>query len=105
MSYLVGFMLSVPLCSPVMVSFRKRTKGQALLQQLRYEVGYVVCQVTAVGFEPTPLRTGAWSQRLRPVGQTVMCTRAVVRSCGLELPECRRFDCRVRRVMDLIDMS
>ena len=28
--------------------------------------------VTAVGFEPTPLRTGAWSQRLRPFGQTVM---------------------------------
>ena len=29
-------------------------------------------QMTAVGFEPTPLRTGAWSQRLRPLGQTVM---------------------------------
>ena len=28
--------------------------------------------VTAVGFEPTPLRTGAWSQRLRPLGQTVI---------------------------------
>ena len=28
-------------------------------------------KVTAVGFEPTPLRTGAWSQRLRPLGQTV----------------------------------
>ena len=27
--------------------------------------------VTAVGFEPTPLRTGALSQRLRPLGQTV----------------------------------
>jgi hypothetical protein len=25
-----------------------------------------------VGFEPTPLRTGAWSQRLRPLGQTVV---------------------------------
>ena len=24
-----------------------------------------------MGFEPTPLRTGAWSQRLRPLGQTV----------------------------------
>ena len=32
------------------------------------ECGY---QMTAVGFEPTPLRTGAWSQRLRPLGQTV----------------------------------
>ena len=29
-------------------------------------------QVTAVGFEPTPLRTGALSQRLRPLRQTVM---------------------------------
>ena len=28
-------------------------------------------EMTAVGFEPTPLRTGAWSQRLRPLGQTV----------------------------------
>ena len=27
--------------------------------------------MTAVGFEPTPLRTGAWSQRIRPLGQTV----------------------------------
>ena len=27
--------------------------------------------LTAVGFEPTPLRTGALSQRLRPLGQTV----------------------------------
>ena len=29
-------------------------------------------KMTAVGFEPTPLRTGAWSQRLRPLGQTVL---------------------------------
>ena len=28
--------------------------------------------VTAVGFEPTPLRNGALSHRLRPLGQTVM---------------------------------
>ena len=28
-------------------------------------------KMTPVGFEPTPLRTGAWSQRLRPLGQTV----------------------------------
>ena len=28
-------------------------------------------KMTAVGFEPTPFRTGAWSQRLRPLGQTV----------------------------------
>ena len=30
--------------------------------------------MTAVGFEPTPFRTGAWSQRLRPLGQTVSAT-------------------------------
>ena len=29
-------------------------------------------KLTAVGFEPTPLRTGALSQRLRPLGQTVI---------------------------------
>ena len=29
-------------------------------------------EVTAVGFEPTPLRTGALSQRLTPLGQTVL---------------------------------
>ena len=28
--------------------------------------------VTAVGFEPMPLRNGALSHRLRPLGQTVM---------------------------------
>jgi hypothetical protein len=28
--------------------------------------------VTPVGFEPTPLRTGALSQRLRPLGQSVL---------------------------------
>ncbi len=31
-----------------------------------------VQNVTAVGFEPTPFRTGALSQRLRPLGQTVL---------------------------------
>ena len=30
------------------------------------------CKMTAVGFEPTPLRTGALSQHLRPLGQTVL---------------------------------
>jgi hypothetical protein len=37
--------------------------------------------MTAVGFEPTPLRTGAWSQRLRPLGQTVLM-HAVVHVWG-----------------------
>ena len=32
-----------------------------------------VCdKLTAVGFEPTPLRNGALSHRLRPLGQTVL---------------------------------
>ena len=31
-------------------------------------------KVTAVGLEPTPFRTGALSQRLRPLGQTVLRT-------------------------------
>ena len=31
-------------------------------------------EMTAVGFEPTPFRTGAWSQRLRPLGQPVSAT-------------------------------
>ena len=28
--------------------------------------------MTAMGFEPTPLRTSAWSWRLGPLGQAVM---------------------------------
>ena len=35
-------------------------------------------KLTAVGFEPTPLRTGAWSQRLRPLGQTVLIKKALL---------------------------
>ena len=31
-----------------------------------------IFNVAAVGFEPAPLRTGALSQRLRPLGQTVL---------------------------------
>ena len=31
-----------------------------------------VKQVTPVGFEPTPFRTGALSQRLRPLGHSVL---------------------------------
>jgi hypothetical protein len=33
---------------------------------------YDAVEMTAVGFEPTPLRTGALSQRLRLLGQTVL---------------------------------
>ncbi len=45
--------------------------------------------LTAVGFEPTPLRTGALSQRLRPLGQTVLIRR--LRLCN-----------KVRNCLDLI---
>ena len=41
-------------------------------------------KVTAVGFEPTPLRTGALSQRLRPLGQTVMLTKHPSKGINLE---------------------
>ena len=34
--------------------------------------GLQYVSLTAVGFEPTPLRNGALSHRLRPLGQTVM---------------------------------
>ena len=34
--------------------------------------GFGLHALTALGFEPTPWRIGAWSQRLRPLGQTVM---------------------------------
>ena len=34
--------------------------------------------LTAVGFEPTPLRTDALSQRLRPLGQTVLVDKAML---------------------------
>ena len=44
--------------------------------------------MTAVGFEPTPLRTGAWSQRLRPLGQTVL--RQAFAQVGGRRALCRR---------------
>ena len=40
--------------------------------------------LTAVRFEPTPLRTGALSQRLRPLGQTVMLHRQLSQGINLE---------------------
>ena len=30
--------------------------------------------LTAVGFEPTPFRTGAFNQRLRPLGHAALVT-------------------------------
>ena len=46
--------------------------------------------LTAVGFEPTPLRTGALSQRLRPLGQTVMLTKHPSKGLNLETKMTRR---------------
>ena len=40
-------------------------------------------KVTAVGFEPTPFRTGALSQRLRPLGQTVSAYSCAAAAVGL----------------------
>ena len=45
--------------------------------------------LTAVGFEPKPFRTGALSQRLRPLGQTVDACRR----CGWELAHGRDNPC------------
>ena len=49
-------------------------ENQVVLQRMQVLTN-VAEKVTAVGFEPTPFRTGALSQRLRPLGQTVSaCT-------------------------------
>ena len=47
--------------------------------------GFPGCQrkkLTPVGFEPTPLRTGAWSQHLRPLGQSVHAAQGIAFICG-----------------------
>ena len=49
-------------------------------------------EMTAVGFEPTPLRTGALSQRLRPLGQIV---RYRYSASAIPLPFWLIFFCRV----------
>ena len=60
------------------LSHASRDRGSIPLASLwPVPAAFCLCQpvsvtVTAVGFEPTPLWTGAWSQRLRPLGQTVM---------------------------------
>ena len=47
--------------------------GHRRVSNLRNRCSVTVSnQMTAVGFEPTPLRTGALSQRLRQLGQTVL---------------------------------
>ena len=43
-------------------------------------------ELTAVGFKPTPFRTGALSQRLRPLGQTVMALKPCAELAGREAP-------------------
>ncbi len=47
------------------------TRAAAPQQRSAPRAVHATNRVTAVGFEPTPLRTGALSQRLRPLGQTV----------------------------------
>ena len=64
--------------------------GSAILAEVgRHSATPLAYQrLTAVGFEPTPLRTGAWSQRLRPLGQTVLTQSLALRSycCKTEQP-------------------
>ena len=45
--------------------------------------------LTAVGFEPTPLRNGALSHRLRPLGQTVLIADFEHGLASFELDELR----------------
>ena len=48
--------------------------------------------MTAVGFEPTPLRSGALSRRLRPLGQTVLPLlekKPTFGICGLTYSICK----------------
>lgn len=40
--------------------------------------------MTAVGFEPTPLRNGALSHRLRPLGQTVLVSEELASQQGFD---------------------
>ena len=67
-----------PLCLRARASLMRAViVAQFLWPLVAVPAAFCLCQpvsvtVTAVGFEPTPLRTGAWSQRLRPLGQTVM---------------------------------
>ena len=57
--------------------------------------------MAAVGFELTPLRTGAWSQRLRPLGQTVvlavhgMCYTAISQTLPRFAGACESFPYRL----------
>ena len=73
----------------------RRTSLQFITCQLVFAANE---QMTAVGFEPTPLRTGAWSQRLRPHGQTVtsqsMC-------CVVDGNAARTTDNENRKITDL----
>ena len=70
-----------PLCLRARASLMRAViVAQFLWPLVAVPAAFCLCQpvsatVTAVRFEPTPLRTGAWSQRLRPLGQTV-CTIA-----------------------------
>ena len=50
----------------------QRLRVARLLGREKGPMTHPISEMTAVGFEPTPLRTGALSQRLRPLGQTVL---------------------------------
>ena len=53
------------------VGFGLRCADRASPEVVAVLIAFVK-QVTPVGFEPTPFRTGALSQRLRPLGQSVL---------------------------------
>ena len=58
--------------------------------------------MTAVGFEPTPLRTGALSQRLRPLGQTVLTpTIPAMLNCGVHAHTYTHTQCRGMLLLDV----
>ena len=66
---------SRPSTSPTHPGFQLILDMQNVLwTRRRVIIGYLHtrCKMTAVGFEPTPLRNGALSHRLRPLGQTVL---------------------------------
>ena len=67
-------------CRPPRENVGGRRAAMALLMiarffSFRHSIAGVRGIVTAVGFEPTPLRNGALSHRLRPLGQTVLLAK------------------------------
>ena len=58
--------------NPTGVTFERHKRKVFTMTALLLHLRAQCLKMTAVGFEPTPLRTGALSQRLRPLGQTVL---------------------------------